>query len=46
MVRKLKLELPGESCRKQLLEYAREVLHMEGIQGTVKDVELVVVMER
>lgn len=45
MARRLKLEFPGESHRERLLSYAKEVLRMEGIQGTVKNVELIVVVE-
>lgn len=45
MARRLKLEFPGESHREQLLSYAKDVLHAEGIRGTVKDVELIAVVE-
>lgn len=45
MARRLKLEFPGKSHREQLLSYAKEVLRMEGVRGTVKDVELVAIVE-
>lgn len=45
MARRLKIEFPGESHREQLLSYAKEALRMEDIRGTVKNVELIAVVE-